>query len=337
MAKIYENILELIGHTPIVHLGKIERETGALASIYAKLESFNPGGSVKDRAALNMIDEAERDGSLAPGGTIVEGTSGNTGIGLAMVAAVRGYRAVICMSEDTDPAKLRLLKAYGAELELTPKTAGFGGGGGRARELADTVPGAFRPGQGENLNHPAAHFKWTGPEIWEDMDGEVDIFVACVGTGGTSRGTAEYLRSRNPDVVIVGVEPAGSPVLTGGAPGKHKIQGIGGGAICPITDLRLYNEILRCPDEEAYRYTRLCPRTEGILIGISAGAALWAAVRVASRPENQGKKIVVLFPDGGLKYLWSDVFDFEDTAGTDSETTDNPSGKPGEERKEENA
>ncbi|MBO7403639.1 MAG: cysteine synthase family protein [Clostridia bacterium] len=312
MGKIYENVLELIGHTPIVHLSKIEKETGAQASIYAKLESFNPGGSVKDRAALNMINEAEAEGLLSPGGTIVEGTSGNTGIGLAMIAAVRGYRAIICMSEDTDPVKIRILKAYGAEVELTPRSQGFGGGGGRARELAESIPGAFRPGQGENPNHPAAHFKWTGPEIWEDMDGKVDIFVASVGTGGTSRGTAEYLRTQNPDVVIVGVEPAGSPVLTAGEPGRHKIQGIGGGAICPITDRRLYNEVLRCPDDEAYRFARLCPKTEGILIGISAGAALWGAARVASRPENRGKNIVVLFPDGGSKYLWSDLYDDQD-------------------------
>lgn len=311
MGRVYENILELIGHTPIVHLHKIEKKEGSIASIYAKLEFFNPGGSVKDRAALNMINEAEKEGLLSPGGAIVEGTSGNTGIGIAMVSAVRDYRAIICMSEDSAVEKIRLLKAYGAQVELTPKKAGFGGGGNRAQELADSIPGAFRPAQGENLNHPAAHFKTTGPEIWEDMDGRVDIFVAAVGTGGTSRGTAEYLRSKNPDVVIVGVEPAGSPILTGGEPGSHKIQGIGGGKICPITDLRLYNEILRCKDEDAYTYARLCPKTEGILIGISAGAALWAAAIVSRRPENKGKNIVVLFPDGGSKYLSSDLFEKE--------------------------
>ena len=332
MGKIYENALELIGHTPIVHLGKLERETGALGRIYAKLEFFNPGGSVKDRAALNMIDAAEADGSLAPGGTIVEGTSGNTGIGLAMAAAVRGYRAVICMAEDTDPAKVRLIRAYGAEVELTPKKQGFGGGGGRARELAESIPGAFRPAQGENLNHPAAHFRTTGPEIWEDMDGRVDIFVATVGTGGTSRGTAEFLRSKNPDAVIIGVEPAGSPVLTGGTPGPHKIQGIGGGAICPITDLRLYNEILRCTDEDAYLYARLCPRIEGLLIGISAGAALWGAVRAASRPENRDKNIVVLFPDGGMKYLWSDLYDETEPERTNAPDEPNDPVDPDEEK-----
>lgn len=312
MGRVYENILELIGHTPIVHLNKIEKKEESIASIYAKLESFNPGGSVKDRAALNMINEAEKEGLVGPGATIVEGTSGNTGIGLAMVSAVRDYQAIICVTEDSSIEKIRLLKAFGAKVELTPKQLGFGGGGSRAMELLESIPGAFRPGQGENPHHPEAHFKSTGPEIWEDMDGKVDIFVATVGTGGTSRGTAEYLRSRNPDVVIVGVEPAGSPILTGGEPGPHKIQGIGGGKICPITDLRLYNEILRCKDEDAYKYARLCPRTEGILIGISAGAALWGATVLSRRPENRGKNIVVLFPDGGSKYLSSDLYDYDE-------------------------
>lgn len=309
MGRVYENILELIGHTPLVRLHKIEKKEKSIAAIYAKLEFFNPGGSVKDRAALNMINEAEKDGLVKPGATIVEGTSGNTGIGIAVVSAVRNYQAIICMAEDSGPEKIRLLKAYGAQVELTPKKTGFGGGGNRAQELAESIPGAFRPAQGENLNHPQAHFKTTGPEIWEDLDGKVDIFVATVGTGGTSRGTAEYLRSRNPDVVIVGVEPAGSPVLTAGEPGPHKIQGIGGGGICPIVDRRLYNEILRCKDEDAYEYARLCPKTEGILIGISAGAALWAAALVSRRPENQGKNIAVLFPDGGSKYLSGDLFE----------------------------
>ncbi len=309
MGKVYQNVLELIGHTPIVHLNRIEKLEGSLARIYAKVESFNPGGSVKDRAALNMISEGEKQGLVKPGTAIIEGTSGNTGIGIAVVSAVRGYRAIICMAEDSGVEKCRLLQAYGAEVVLTPKKTGFGGGGNKAEELADSIPGSFRPLQTENLAHPQAHFKTTGPEIWEDMDGKVDIFIASVGTGGTSRGTAEYLRSRNPDVVIVGVEPAGSPVLTGGEPGPHKIQGIGGGHICPITDLRLYNEILRCTDADAYEYARLCPKTEGLLIGISAGAVLWAATLVASRPENTGKNIVALFPDGGDKYLSSDLFD----------------------------
>lgn len=314
MGKVYENILELIGHTPIVHLNKIEKREHSLAHIYAKLESFNPGGSVKDRAALNMIGEAEKEGLVGPGSTIVEGTSGNTGIGIAMVSAVRDYQAIICMNEDTSVEKIRLLKAFGAKVELTPKAKGFGGGGNRALEIAESIPGAFRPAQGENLHHPEAHFRTTGPEIWEDMDGKVDLFVATVGTGGTSRGIAEYLRSQNPDAVIVGVEPAGSPILTGGQPGPHKIQGIGGGMICPITDLRLYNEILRCRDEDAYQYARLCPRTEGILIGISAGAALWAATVLSRRPENRDKNIVVLFPDGGSKYLTGDLYDYDEAA-----------------------
>lgn len=299
------NAVDLTG---IPDLRRIEEREGSLARIYAKLESWNPGGSVKDRAALNMILEGEKAGLVKPGTAIVEGTSGNTGIGIAMVSAVRGYRAVICISEDTGPEKIRLLRAYGAEVVLTPKKTGFGGGGNKAEELATSIPGAFRPCQTENMAHPQAHFKTTGPEIWKDMDGKVDIFVAAVGTSGTSRGTAEYLRSQNPNVVIVGVEPAGSPVLTGGVPGPHKIQGIGGGSICPLVDLRLYNEILRCTDSDAYQYARLCPKIEGLLIGISAGAALWAATLVASRPENRGKNIVVLLPDGGTKYLSSDLY-----------------------------
>ncbi len=311
MGKIYENVLELIGNTPIVHLNKIEEAEETRASIYAKVEGLNPGGSVKDRAALNMIKAAEAEGKLKPGGIIVEGTSGNTGIGIALVSAVKKYHAVICMSEDVSREKIKILKAYGADVELTPKTAGFGGGGNKAKEIEESL-GAFRPAQGENPHHPEAHIKTTGPEIWNDMDGKVDIFVAAVGTSGTSGGTGRYLREKNPGVQIIGVEPAGCPVLNGGEPGPHKIQGIGGGAICPITDLSLYNEILCCTDEDAYKYARMCPKTEGLLIGISAGAALWAAVTVAKREENRGKNIVVLFPDGGNKYLSSDLFDEEE-------------------------
>ena len=308
MGKIYDNVLELIGHTPILHLNRIEQEEGLEAKLYAKLESFNPGGSVKDRAALNMIDAAEAEGKLKPGGRIVEGTSGNTGIGIALVSAVRKYRATICMQEGSSIEKIRILKAYGAEVVLTPKAEGFGRAGGYAKELEEKE-GAFRPAQGENPQHPEAHEKHTGPEIWEALDGKVDIFVAAVGTSGTSGGIARFLRRQNPDVQIFGVEPAGCPVLNGGEPGPHKIQGIGGGAICPITDLTLYNQILLCTDADAYKYARLCPKTEGLLIGISAGAALWAAVQIAGKPENKGKNIVVLFPDGGNKYLSSDLFD----------------------------
>ena len=309
MGRVYENVLELIGHTPIVHLNKIEKLENTSASIYAKLEGFNPGGSVKDRAALNMIEAAEAEGKLAPGGTIVEGTSGNTGIGAAMVGAYKGYKTIICMSEDTPREKLNLLRAYGAELELTPKANGFGGGGKRAVDLEQSIPGAVRLGQGENPHHPEIHFRTTGPEIWDDMEGRVDVLVATVGTSGTTRGIAEFLLTKNPEVEIIGVEPAGCPVLNGGQPGPHKIQGIGGGMITPITRLELYKEIMLCTDDDAYKYARLCPRTEGILIGISAGAALWAAVQHAKKPENSGKNIVVLFPDSGMKYLTSDLYD----------------------------
>ncbi len=307
MGRIYDNALQLIGNTPILHLNKIAREEGIDANIYAKVESFNPGGSVKDRAALNMIEAAEQEGKLKPGGIIAEGTSGNTGIGVALVAAVKKYHAVICMQEGASNEKIKMLKAYGADVEITPKSGGFEKAGGKAKALEETE-GAFRPAQGENPNHPLAHYKHTGPEIWEAMDGKVDIFVATVGTSGTSGGIGRYLKEKNPDVEIYGVEPAGCPVLNGGQPGPHKIQGIGGGGICPITDLTLYKKIFLCTDEDAYKYARLCPRVEGLLIGISAGAALWAAVTLAKAPENKGKNIVVLFPDGGDKYLSSDLY-----------------------------
>ncbi|MCR4991583.1 MAG: cysteine synthase A [Lachnospiraceae bacterium] len=308
MAKIYDNILELVGNTPLLHLNRIIENEKLQADLYAKVESYNPAGSVKDRAALHMIESAEAEGKLKDGGTIVEGTSGNTGIGLAMVGAVRGYHTVICMAEGASKEKIKILKAYGAEVELTPKQNGFGGGGKKAVELAESIPGAFRPAQGENPHHPETHYLATGPEIWKATKGRVDIFVAAVGTSGTSGGIGRFLKEQNPDIEIYGVEPKGCPVLNGGEPGPHKIQGIGGGAICPITDLKLYKEILLCSDEDAYKYARLCPKKEGLLIGISAGAALWAAVTVAKRPENKGKKIVVLFPDGGNKYLSSDLY-----------------------------
>lgn len=310
MGKIYDNVVQLIGNTPILHLNKIEEAEKLEASIYAKLESFNPGGSVKDRAALNMIEEAEKEGKLKPGGRIVEGTSGNTGIGVALVAAVKKYHATICMQEGASEEKIKILKAYGADVELTPKGEGFARAGGRAKEIEENE-GAFRPAQGENPHHPEAHVKHTGPEIWADMDGKVDIFVATVGTSGTSGGIGHYLKEKNPEIEVYGVEPAGCPVLNGGEPGPHKIQGIGGGSICPITDLSLYKEIMLCSDEDAYKYARLCPKREGLLIGISAGSALWAAVTLAKKPENKGKNIVVLFPDGGNKYLSSDLFDEE--------------------------
>lgn len=308
MGKIYDNVVQLIGNTPILHLNKIEESEGLGARIYAKIEGLNPGGSVKDRAALNMIEAAEEEGILKPGGSIVEGTSGNTGIGIALVAAIKGYKAIICMQERASSEKIKILKAYGADVELTPEKDGFEKAGSRAVEIEENK-GAIRLAQGENPHHPEAHIKTTGPEIWKDMDGKVDIFVATVGTSGTSGGIATYLKSKNPNIEIYGVEPEGCPVLNGGQPGPHKIQGIGGGVICPITNLSLYNRILLCSDENAYKYARLCPKKEGLLIGISAGAALWAAVELAKKPENKNKNIVVLFPDGGNKYLSSDLFE----------------------------
>ena len=306
---VYESILELIGRTPIVHLNKIEKAEKSVAKLYAKIESFNPGGSVKDRTALNMIRRAEEEGQLTPGSVIVEGTSGNTGIGLAMVAAVKDYKTVICMPENMSKERITLLKAYGAEVHLTPKEKNMAGSGEKARELAEALPQVFIPGQGANPNNPDAHYQTTGPEIWEDMNGKADILVACVGTGGTITGVGKYLREKNPDIGIIGVEPAGCPVLSGGQAGPHKIQGIGGGMICPVTDMDLIDEIITVTDDDAYEYTRLSAKEEGILIGISAGAALKAATEVARRPENRGKNIVLIFPDTGENYLSSDLFE----------------------------
>ena len=306
---VYENVLELIGKTPIVHLNKIEKRENIAAKLYAKLEFFNPGGSVKDRIALNMIERAEENGELVPGSVIIEGTSGNTGIGLAMISAVKDYKTIICMPENMSKERVKLLKAYGAEVYLTPKEKNMSGSGEKARELSEATPKSVTLGQGGNPNNPGAHYKSTGPEIWEDMDGKVDIFVTCVGTGGTVTGTGKYLREKNPEVQIIGVEPAGCPVLSGGEPGPHKIQGIGGGMICPVTDMSIFNEIITVTDEDAYEYSRLSAREEGILIGISAGAALKAATEVAKRPENHGKNIVLIFPDGGDHYLSGDLFE----------------------------
>ena len=307
--KVYENILELIGRTPIVHLNKMEKREKSVARLYAKIESFNPGGSVKARTALNMIERAEEEGELLPGSVIVEGTSGNTGIGLAMVAAVKDYRTVICMPEHMSRERIALLRAYGAEVHLTPKEKNMGGSGEKARGLAEALPQVFVPGQGSNPNNPGAHYRTTGPEIWEDMDGKADIFVACVGTGGTITGVGKFLREKNPDIQIIGVEPAGCPVLSGGQAGPHKIQGIGGGMICPVTDMSLIDEMITVTDEDAYEYARLSAREEGILIGISAGAALKAATEVARRPENRGKNIVLILPDTGENYLSGDLFE----------------------------
>ena len=250
-----------------------------------------------------MIAEAEREGKINKDSTIIEGTSGNTGIGLAMVAAARGYKIKIAMPENMSIERVKLLKAYGAEVYLTPRHLNMAGGGSKAKELAEQTPNAFVPGQGQNPNNPGAHYKTTGPEIWNDTDGNIDIFLACTGTGGTISGTGKYLREKKPDLEIIAVEPKGSAILNGGEPGPHKIQGIGGGATPATTDVSLFDEVIDVTDEDAYKYTRLLPKLEGILIGISAGAALSAAVEVARREENKGKNIVIIFPDGGDHYL----------------------------------
>lgn len=308
MGRIYDSILELTGRTPLVELHRIKELKESQARILGKLEYFNPGGSVKDRIAVNMIEAAEQEGKMKPGGTIIEGTSGNTGIGLAMAAAAKGYKAYICMPENMSKERIQILNGYGAEVYLTPAEKNMGGAGERVAQLLEETPGGVVIGQGGNPNNPNAHFKTTGPEIWEDTDGEVDIVVAAVGTGGTLTGLGEYLREKNPDVELVGVEPAGCPVLSGGEPGPHKIQGIGGGMIAPVTRQELFNEIITVTDEDAYETARLSAKTEGISIGISSGAALWAAIKVAKRAENAGKNLVVILPDSGERYLSSGIY-----------------------------
>ncbi|MBQ7657592.1 MAG: cysteine synthase A [Butyrivibrio sp.] len=309
MGKTYDSILELVGHTPIVQLHKLEAKEDTAAHIYAKLEFFNPTSSVKARPALNMVEEAEKDGRLKPGGTIIEGTSGNTGIGLAAVAAAKGYKCIICMPDNLSKERLLTLKSFGAEVVLTDSKLNMAGAGGKAAEILEKTPGGVIMGQGGNPANPGAHYKTTGPEIWEDLDGKVDIFLAASGTGGTISGAGEYLREQNPDVEIIAVEPKGSAVLNGGEPGPHKIQGIGGGATPPVTKVELFNEVIDVTDEDAYEYARLIPKLEGFSVGISAGAALWAAVQVAKRPENKGKNIVTIIPDNGDRYLSSDLYD----------------------------
>ncbi len=310
MSRIYDSILELIGHTPVVELHRFEERTGARAHILGKLEFFNPAGSVKDRIALRMIEAKEESGELKKGGTIIEGTSGNTGIGLAAVGAAKGYRVKIAMPDNVSVERRSLIRAYGGEVYLTPGDQNMSGAGAKAQELAAETEGAVVMGQGGNPNNPGAHYATTGPEIWEDTDGKVDIFVAATGTGGTIIGTGRYLREKNPNVQIIAVEPKGSAVLNGGKPGPHKIQGIGGGATPPVTDVSLFNEVIDVTDEDAYAVARLIPRIEGFTIGISAGAALWAAAEVAKRPENAGKNIVVIVPDGGDHYLNGDLYQY---------------------------
>ena len=305
---IYTSVEQLIGRTPLLELTHIEKEYSRPARLVAKVESFNPAGSVKDRVALSMILAAEAEGRLTPGATIIEPTSGNTGIGLCAVAAARGYKTVIVMPDTMSVERMKLMKAYGAELVLTDGAGGMTAAIEKANELAATIPGAIVAGQFENPANPAAHEATTGPEIWEDTDGQVDIFVCGVGTGGTITGTGRYLKSMNPAVKVVGMEPAGSPVLSGGKAGAHGLQGIGAGFIPEVLDVDVMDEIVTVTEAEAYTAGRLLARREGILAGISSGAALHAAIEVASRPENTGKTVVVLLPDTGDRYLSTPLF-----------------------------
>ena len=308
MSKIYKSADQLIGNTPLVELTKIEKELGLEAKILAKLEYFNPAGSVKDRIAKAMIDDAEKSGKLKPGSVIIEPTSGNTGIGLASVAAARGYRIIIVMPETMSVERRQLMAAYGAELVLTEGAKGMKGAIAKAQELADETENSFIPGQFVNEANPKAHFETTGPEIYEDTDGEVDIFVAGVGTGGTVTGTGQYLKSKKPEVKVVAVEPETSPVLSQGKAGSHKIQGIGAGFVPDVLDTSVYDEIISVADNDAFETGRLIGRKEGVLVGISSGAAVYAAIQLAKRPENKGKNIVVLLPDTGDRYLSTPLF-----------------------------
>ena len=308
MAKVYTSITQLIGGTPLVELKNYEAEKNLQATILAKLEYFNPAGSVKDRIAKAMLDDAEAKGLLKPGATIIEPTSGNTGIGLASVAAARGYKIILTMPETMSVERRNLLKAYGAELVLTDGAKGMKGAIEKANELAAATPGSFIPGQFVNPANPAVHRATTGPEIWADTDGKVDIFVAGVGTGGTLTGVGEYLKSQNPNVKIVAVEPAGSPVLSKGVAGPHKIQGIGAGFVPDTLNTKIYDEIIPVENEDAFITGRTIARKEGVLIGISSGAAVYAATVLAQRPENKGKTIVALLPDTGDRYLSTPLF-----------------------------
>ena len=308
MGKIYGNAAQLIGHTPLVEFSGFGKKLGLEAKIVAKLEYFNPTGSVKDRIAKAMIEDAEQKGLLKEGSVIIEPTSGNTGIGLASIAAVRGYRIILTMPETMSVERRNILKAYGAEIVLTEGSRGMTGAIEKAQQLLEEIPGAFIPGQFTNPANPACHKATTGPEVWEDTDGAVDFFVAGVGTGGTLSGTGEYLKSKKPGVKVIAVEPAGSPVLSEGHGGPHKIQGIGAGFVPETLDTKIYDEIIKVENDDAFEMSRLAARTEGILVGISAGAALKAAVDLARRPENKGKTIVALLPDSGDRYYSTPLF-----------------------------
>jgi len=308
MSKIYTSADQLIGGTPLLEITNTEKALGLKATVLAKLEYLNPAGSVKDRIAKRMIDDAEASGALKPGSVIIEPTSGNTGIGLASVAAARGYRAIIVMPETMSVERRQLMKAYGAELVLSEGAKGMTGAIAKADELAEEIPDSFIPGQFVNPSNPAAHVDTTGPEIWADTDGKVDIFVAGVGTGGTVTGVGQYLKSRNPDVKVVAVEPASSPVLSQGTAGSHKIQGIGAGFVPDVLDTAVYDEVIAVSNEDAFAAGKDFGRKEGVLVGISSGAALFAGIQLAQRPENEGKTIVVLLPDTGDRYLSTPLF-----------------------------
>ena len=308
MANIYQSVTELIGRTPLLAAKSFAKAHELSANIVVKLEYFNPAGSVKDRIAIAMIEQAEREGKIAPGATLIEPTSGNTGIGIASVAAARGYRAILTMPETMSVERRNLLKAYGAEIVLTEGTQGMKGAIARALELQKEIPNSFIPSQFENPANPAVHERTTGPEIWADTDGNIDAFVAGVGTGGTVSGVGRYLKSKNSAIHVVAVEPTDSPVLSGGKPGPHKIQGIGAGFIPTTLDTTVYDEVIQVKNEDAFAYGREFARREGALVGISSGAALAAAAEIARRPEFAGKTIVVLLPDGGDRYLSTDLF-----------------------------
>ena len=308
MGKIYESVTELIGRTPLLHAGNFEKERGVNASIYAKLEYFNPAGSIKDRVALNMIEQAETEGKLKEGSVIIEPTSGNTGIGLASIAAAKGYKVILTMPETMSIERRKLLQAYGAEIVLTKGSEGMKGAIEKAEEIAKNTPNSFIAGQFVNEANPEAHRKTTGPEIWEDTDGKVDILVAGVGTGGTITGIGEYLKSKNKDIRVVAVEPATSPLLSKGVAGAHKLQGIGANFVPDVLNTEIYDEIIAVEAEDAFEAGRQFGKTEGILVGITAGAALYASAELAKRPENAGKNIVAILPDTGDRYLSTELF-----------------------------